>query len=253
MKTASADLLCIAPHPDDAEIGLGATLRLLADRGRRVWACDLTRGELGSNGTPAERWAEAQEAAARLGLAGRLQLELPDGFINAHDPAQIAATTAVIRLVRPRWIVTAPAPVRHPDHLATPLLVKKAAFMARLTRVSPPRPAGRAWPAAWPEGDPARPWRCEAIFEVCPPGRTPSLLFEVTSAWTAKMEALACYRSQFEAAEGRRPTLINDAAFLAQVERVARHWGFRAGVELAEALRGDAAPLLGDLPPDRWT
>ena len=54
------DLLCISPHTDDAEIGLGGTLRLLVERGRRVVVCDLTRGELGSNATAEERWAEAE-------------------------------------------------------------------------------------------------------------------------------------------------------------------------------------------------
>ena len=96
------DLLCVAPHTDDAEIGLGGTLRLLADRGRRVWVCDLTRGELASNATPDERWGEAAAASALLGLAGRLQLTLPDGFIADDDPGQTAAVTAVIRALRPR-------------------------------------------------------------------------------------------------------------------------------------------------------
>ena len=59
------DLLVISPHTDDAEIGLGGTLRLLADRGRRVWVVDLTRGELGTNATPDERWAEAERRLRR--------------------------------------------------------------------------------------------------------------------------------------------------------------------------------------------
>jgi len=246
------DLLCIAPHSDDAEIGLGATLRLLADRGRRVWVCDLTRGELGSNGTPDERWEEAGRASQHLGLAGRLQLELPDGFVGAHDPGHGAAVVAVIRTLRPRWAVTAPAAARHPDHLATPPLVARAAFLARLAALDAARPAGRAWPGAWPEGEPTRPWRCEAVLEVCPPGQAPSLLFDVTSTWAAKLAALACYGSQFQAGAGRRPTLINEREFLAEVERRARSWGFAAGVPLAEALRTSAAPVLDDLPRERW-
>jgi len=252
MTSAGVDLLCLAPHTDDAEIGLGATLRLLADRGRRVWVVDLTRGELGSNGTPDERWAEAARASALLGLAGRLQLELPDGFISPDDPVQVAATVAVIRLLRPRWLVTAPAPVRHPDHLATPRLVARAAFLSHLAAYRPGRPAGRAWRDAWPDGDPARPWRCEAVLEVCPPGQPPGLLFDVSATWEAKLAALACYGSQFDAATGRRPTLINDRAFLDEVDRWALRWGFLAGVTRAEALRTTAAPVLDDLPRERW-
>jgi len=253
MTSAGVDLLCLAPHTDDAEIGLGATLRLLADRGRRVWVADLTRGELGSNGTPDERWAEAARASALLGLDGRLQLELPDGFISSEAPDQVAATVAVIRMLRPRWIVTAPAPVRHPDHLATPRLVARAVFLAHLAAYRPEVPAGRAWRDAWPDGDPAEPWRCEAVFEVCPPGQQPGLLFDVSMTWAAKLAALACYGSQFLAAEGRRRTLINDRAFLDEVERWSLRWGFLAGVARAEARRTTAAPVLDDLPRERWT
>lgn len=254
MENAGCDLLCVSPHTDDAEIGLGATLRLLADRGRRVWVCDLTRGELGSNGTPDERWAEAASASARLGLAGRLQLGLPDGFVSVADPAQVAAVTAVLRRLRPRWVVSAPAPLRHPDHLATPALVGKAAFLSRLAAYAPPFPAARWWPAAPPPepGPAGAPWRPEAVFEVCPAGQAPSVVFDVTSTWEAKREALACYRSQFDAAGGRRPTMINDRSFLAEVERWALRWGHLAGVGYGEALRGTAAPVLGDLPAERW-
>ena len=275
MENRGCDLLCVSPHTDDAEIGLGATLRLLADRGRRVWVCDLTRGELGSNGTPDERWAEAAGASARLGLTGRLQLGLPDGFISVADPAQVAAVTAVLRRLRPRWVVSAPAPLRHPDHLATPALVAKAAFLSRLAAYDPPFPVARWWPAEEPgaggaaagaavarpgsampappgPGPAGAPWRPEAVFEVCPPGQTPTVVFDVTATWEAKREALACYRSQFDAAGGRRPTMINDRSFLAEVERWALRWGHLAGVGYGEALRGAAAPVLGDLPAERW-
>ena len=94
----TCDLLCISPHSDDAEIGLGGTLRLLGEKGRRVWVADLTRGELGSNATPDERWAEAGRATRTLGLTGRAQLQLPDGFVSAEDPDQLEQ--ALINLVR---------------------------------------------------------------------------------------------------------------------------------------------------------
>src|SRR5438874_2367724 len=65
------DLLVFGPHPDDIEIGFGGTVALHAALGFRVGLCDLTRGELGSNGTPAEREAEAEAARAVLGAAYR--------------------------------------------------------------------------------------------------------------------------------------------------------------------------------------
>ena len=252
MTEAGCDLLCLSPHTDDAEIGLGGTLRLLADRGRRVWCVDLTRGELGSNGSPDERWVEATGASARLGLTGRLQLGLPDGFVSGEDPQQVGAVVAVLRVLRPRWVVTAPAPVRHPDHQATPRLAARAVFLAHLAAYRPPVPAWRSWGDLRPDGDPAAPWRCETLAQVCPPGQAPSLLFDVSAAWEAKLAALACYDSQFRAEPGRRATAINDRAFLDEVERTARRWGHLAGVAHAEAVLTTAAAVCRDLPGERW-
>ena len=73
------DLLVFGPHPDDIEIGLGGTVARHAARGDRVGLCDLTRGELGSNGTPDEREAEAEAARAVLGARWRINLRWPDG------------------------------------------------------------------------------------------------------------------------------------------------------------------------------
>ncbi len=246
------DLLCIAPHTDDAEIGLGGTLRLLAERGRRVWVCDLTRGELASNATPDERWTEAARASEVLGLTGRLQLTLPDGFIDPADPLQAAAVTAVIRALRPRWVVSAPEPVRHPDHLATPPLVQRGAFLAHLASYAAGFPAARGWPGL-PAHDPATaPWRPEAVFEVCPEQGQASVIFDVSGTWNAKLAALACYASQFQGGPDRRPTHINDPAFQHRVEARGRLWGHRAGVAFAEGLRTSSAAVLEDLPASRW-
>ncbi|HXG53840.1 MAG TPA: PIG-L family deacetylase, partial [Vicinamibacterales bacterium] len=83
------DLLVFGPHPDDIEIGLGGTIAVHAAAGRRVGLCDLTRGELGSNGTPEEREVEAENARVVLGASWRLNLHWPDGGIDGTD-AQVA-------------------------------------------------------------------------------------------------------------------------------------------------------------------
>ena len=247
------ELLCVSPHTDDAEIALGGTLHVLSNRGRRVWLCDLTRGELGSNGTPPERWREAAAASEILGIEGRLQFDLPDGFISAEDPAQIAVVVDVIRRLRPRWLVATPMPNRHPDHQAVPHLVRKAAFMARLAAYRPQTPAPRVWPEDRELPPPAERWECETVGTVCRVDESPDAYVDITASWEAKTAALRCYRSQFEAADGARATHINDPAFLDEVERWSKAWGFRAGVERAEALRLDGAVVLGDLPMERWS
>jgi bacillithiol biosynthesis deacetylase BshB1 len=247
------DLLVVAPHTDDAEIGLGGTLHALASRGRRVWVADLTRGELATNATPDERWAEAASASAVLGLTGRVQLELPDGFITPHDRAQAGQVVALVRRLRPRWVVTAPDPVRHPDHVATPELVRRALFLARLQGWQPELGGHRLWEdgAALPGA--VKRWEAEARFTVCPDDGRPAVLFDVSGSWEAKRRALACYRSQFGRGDGRTPTTINDPDFMDRIEMRARTWGRRAGVACAEALCGDGAAVLDDLPGQGWS
>lgn len=252
MSKHGCDLLVISPHTDDAEIGLGGAIALLTGRGRRVWAADLTRGELGSNATSDERWQEAEQASAILGLAGRIQLTLPDGFIDPLDREQAGAVAAVIRSLRPRWIVTAPDAVRHPDHVATPDLVARAAFLARLAAWQPGAPEHRTWSGGEPLPDAAETWAVETLLAVCGDNEAPSLYFDITGAWERKQQALACYASQFERAPGRRATMINDAAFMERIERRARTWGRRAGCAFAEALCTRAAPVHDDLPGARW-
>jgi bacillithiol biosynthesis deacetylase BshB1 len=247
------DLLVISPHTDDAEIGLGGTIRQLADRGRQVWAVDLTRGELGTNATPAERWTEAENASNVLGLAGRAQLELPDGFIDSTDRQQVEQVVSVIRRLQPRWIVTAPDPVRHPDHQETPKLVERAAFLARLVAWKTGKPGGILWAAgaAWPE--PAERWETEALYSVCPDDCQPALIFDISTTWAAKEQSLACYASQFSRQDGRTATWINDTAFLEKIKRRAQTWGRRGGVDMGEALASPSFPVMKDLSDERWS
>jgi len=248
---AGCDLLVISPHTDDAEIGLGGTIRLLADQGRRVWAVDLTRGELATNATPEERWVEAGRASVVLGLTGRAQLTLPDGFVDGADRAQVADLVAVLRCLRPRWVATAPDPVRHPDHRATPGLVARACFLSRLAAWQPELPEARYWADGENFGEPVDRWEVEALFAVCADDGEASLLFDVSGTWPAKEQALACYESQFARGE-RRPTAINDESFLEKIQRRGRNWGRRAGVRYAEALQSESIPVVTDLPTERW-
>ena len=90
------DLLCFGPHPDDIEIGIGGSVARHAAHGHRVGLCDLTAGELGSNGTPQDRRAEAAAAARVLGVLVRENLGWPDGGITG-DPDQLRSAVDIIR------------------------------------------------------------------------------------------------------------------------------------------------------------
>src|SRR5690348_17316287 len=102
----SVDLLVFGPHPDDLEIGLGGTIARHAALGSIVGLCDMTAGEMGSNGTVDERLAEAEAARQVLGAKWRENLRLPDRQIGA-SPDHLAAVAAFVRRHRPR-VVAAP-------------------------------------------------------------------------------------------------------------------------------------------------
>ena len=135
------DVLVIGPHPDDAELGAGGTLALLARRGARVGILDLTRGELGTRGTADERSVEAGESARILGLAVRENAGLPDGQL-ANTPEQRAILITLLRRLRPRVLIVPQAPDRHPDHAAAHALCTDANFLAEVGDPATGEPVG---------------------------------------------------------------------------------------------------------------
>src|SRR4249919_2347551 len=110
------DLLVFGPHPDDIEIGLGATVARHVDLGHRVGLCDLTAGEMGSNGTVAERLAEAEAARAVLGASWRTNLRLPDRAIGS-SPEHLRTVAGLVRCARPKSVAVPYWSDRHPDHV----------------------------------------------------------------------------------------------------------------------------------------
>ncbi|KQR15627.1 bacillithiol biosynthesis deacetylase BshB1 [Deinococcus sp. Leaf326] len=135
------DWLCLAPHPDDAEIGAGGTLIRLARSGRAVGILELSRGEKGTQGTPEERAAECVAAARIMGLAWRGQQGLRDGEL-ADTPAAAHALAATLRAVRPRVLVVPHHLDRHPDHFGTYQLARRAVHLSALAKAEV---AGEPW------------------------------------------------------------------------------------------------------------
>jgi bacillithiol biosynthesis deacetylase BshB1 len=210
------DLLCVAAHPDDAELGLGGTLARMARRGRRVGVLDLTRGELATNGTPEQRLREAGEAAAVLGLAERRNLGLADRGIGVG--AGLGPLVAALRSLRPAVVCAPCADDPHPDHAAAWRLTVEACYSARLLRV--------------PGGEP---WRVRALLQYpVDAWPQPSLLVDVSEVYEVKWRAISAHRSQF--GQGGAPTRLNDGTMEAQVRARDRFWGGHLGVAYAEAL-----------------
>ena len=94
------------PHPDDAEIHVGALIAAHVRLGRSVAVVDATRGEIASRGTPDQRARGAAAAADMLGLCARDQLGLPDGGVPADDPV---APTLLVPASEDDWRRKLPA------------------------------------------------------------------------------------------------------------------------------------------------
>jgi bacillithiol biosynthesis deacetylase BshB1 len=206
-------------HPDDAETSCGGLLAKMARQGYRVAVCDLTRGERASNGTPETRRQEAEDAAAVLGLHQRLQLELPDGDLRGEDPTQHLAVLRLLRRTRPR-VVIAPGPGnRHPDHAATRELVQRACFFTAVRGFDPDSQVA------------PRPVLLHAL-DYHP--MQPSFIVDISETLDVKMQAIHCYRSQFDATPDSAPTVLNDPAFVQRIRTHAASYGQRIGCEAGE-------------------
>ena len=127
--SSSLDVLVLAAHPDDAELACGGTLAKLTNEGHRVGLVDLTRGDLGTRGTPAIRAEEATAAAEVLGLSLRENLGFRDGFFR-HDEDHLREVIRSVRRHRPRIVLTNAPEDRHPDHGRAAALVREAAWLA---------------------------------------------------------------------------------------------------------------------------
>ena len=139
----AVDVLAFSPHPDDVELGCGGALAALARRGSSFGIVDLTRGEMGTRGTPELRAREAREAARILGARFRETLDLGDGGLRTDRAAELRVVD-VVRRARPRLVLAPFAADRHPDHVRASRLVSDAAWYAGLakleTGLAPHRP-----------------------------------------------------------------------------------------------------------------
>ena len=215
------DLLVFGPHPDDIEIGLGGTVARHAAAGHSVGLCDLTEGELSTNGTPEERRAEAFEAARVLGARWRENLRWPDGGI-AETPGMIRSAVDLIRRHQPRTIAVPYWGDRHPDHVAASRVLRAAAFKCGLRRYET-------------DADPWRPdWVCYYFIN---DGAAPSFVVDVSAHYERKRAALDCFRSQFAPSGGGAvPTRLTAATFRQLIESRDAQLGALAGVAFAEGI-----------------
>ncbi len=214
--TENLHALVIAPHPDDAELGMGGAIIQMIAGGRAVGILDLTDGEPTPHGSPSVRAAETAAASEVLGVAWRQNLGLPNRCLEAtlENREKLAA---VIRQTRPRFLFAPYWIDAHPDHIAATQLTEAARFWSKLTKTDMP-------------GQPHHPERIYNNY--CVHLRLaiqPAFILDISNEWDRKIEAIRCYHSQFVA--GREQ---HSPSFMDQLRDEAAYWGKTIGVRYGE-------------------
>lgn len=215
------DVMAVFAHPDDAELSVSGTLLKLKSIGYRTGVLDMTRGEMGTRGTPELRAREAQEAARIMKLDARLNLEQPDGHVWPTEEAR-TALVRVLRDHRPRLLLTTHSEDPHPDHANTSLLVRQAARLATMAKY---------------DGEHGQqPVSMPAIMHSLFSRRVvPSFIVDVSDFVDEKMLAIQAHVSQFYRPESQeRTTRISEKGFLDQINFRMRYFGSLIGVAAGE-------------------
>ena len=220
------DILAIGAHPDDVELGCGATLAMEVASGKNVGIIDLTRGELGTRGTAETRDIESAEAATILGVSVRENMEFADGFF-INDKQHQLELIKMIRKYKPEIVICNAIQDRHIDHGKASSLVSDACFLSGLLKVDTKDSNTDVW---------QDPWRPKQVYHYIQwKNITPDVVVDVSKYMDTKMKAVMAYKTQFYDEKSKEPeTPISSKNFTDSIVYRARDLGRLAGVEYAE-------------------
>ncbi|MBX7183301.1 MAG: bacillithiol biosynthesis deacetylase BshB1 [Bacteroidia bacterium] len=218
------DILAFGAHPDDVELAAGATLAKQVFLGNSIGIVDLTRGELGTRGTPEIRDLEAIDAAKILGASARENLCFKDGFFQIDEFHQ-RKIIEVIRKYRPKLVLANAPNDRHPNHGRAAKLVVEACFLAGLRQIE-----------TRIDGQLQDPWRPSNVLHYIQfYDLKPDFIFDVTGFWNTKMQAVLAHKSQFYNPNSNEPpTVISSKGFLDSLSNRASELGRLIGTEHGE-------------------
>jgi bacillithiol biosynthesis deacetylase BshB1 len=221
MKQIKLDVLAFGAHPDDVELSMGGTIISLVEKGFNVGIVDLTQGELSSRGNLETREKETEKASKILGIHHRENLKLKDGQIQL-DRNSILKVFEVIRKYKPK-IVFAPYFIdRHPDHESAAQLIKEAVFFSGLKNIHTKKFL-----------QPYRPNKIFYFMQTYP--FEPTFVYDISSYFDLKMEAVLAYSSQFYNPQSKEPeTFISRPEFLNYLKARAEFYGFQIGKQYGE-------------------
>ena len=219
------DFLAFGAHPDDVELGCGATIAKLVSQGKKVGIVDLTRGELGTRGSAEIRTKETNEASKILGITIRENMDFKDGFFRNDEEHQLKIIQ-VIRKYQPDFVFCNAPDDRHIDHPKGSQLIVEASFLSGLTKINTHHSSGNA----------QKQWRPKNIYHYIQwKNLDPDFIFDVSGFHKTKMDAVKCYSSQFYDPKSKEPeTPISTKNFMNFVQSRANDFGRLISVEHGE-------------------
>lgn len=231
------DILAIGAHPDDVELGCGATIAKEIANGKKVGVLDLTRGELGTRGSAAIRDQEAADAAKILGVTVRENIALADGFFENNKESKLKIIE-VIRKYQPEIVLCNAIDDRHIDHGKGSKLASDACFLSGLVKIETSI-----------DGVVQEKWRPKFVYHYIQwKNIEPDVVVDVSGFIEKKCEAVFAYSSQFhdpDSKEGNTP--ISSETFKESITYRARDLGRLIGVDYGEGFTVERYPAVDSL------
>ena len=217
----NVDILAIFAHPDDVELTVGGTLLKMKSLGYKTGVLDVTRGEMGTRGTPEGRALEAEEAAKILKLDIRENLGLPDGHVFVTDDER-TKMVRVLRRLKPKILLTHQLDDPHPDHNHIAFLVRESARLASMQK----------YDGDFGQERTNAPIVAHNIFSQ---RVVPSFIVDISEFLEQKSEAIRAHASQFYNPNSNElETRLTGKNFIAELENRSRYFGSLIGVAAGE-------------------
>ncbi|MEX2568936.1 MAG: bacillithiol biosynthesis deacetylase BshB1 [Cyclobacteriaceae bacterium] len=231
------DILVIASHPDDAELSCSGTIASHIARGYKVGILDLTKGEMGTRGTPGIRMEESAKAGEVLGLSMRRNLGFQDVFFK-DDQAHQEEVAKILREYRPDMVLANAISDRHPDHGKGGSLATHACFISGLRRIRTTY-----------KGKDQDPWRPRFIYHYIQNNYIePDLVVDISDFWEEKKASILAFKSQFYDPDSKEPeSFISSPEFLDFIEARSQEMGHKINVKYGEGFSVERVVGVSDL------
>lgn len=230
------DILAITAHPDDVELCCAGTLLAEMALGKKVGILDLTRGELGTRGTPEGRIQEGKDSAKILNIDIRENAGLADGFFR-NDEEHQKAIIPYLRKYQPDIVITNAIDDRHPDHGRGARLVAESCFYSGLRMIETFDELGKKQEA----------WRPRQVFHAIQDRYIkPDFIVDISAFHDQKIQAIRAFKSQFHVPEyvensDEPVSYISTPEFLEFIIARAREMGHAVGVSFGEGFTSSRA------------